>query len=560
MNSPCNQLNDDLHQESADNDADHDSEGDTDEITFERLSEETKLKRMMEIDEKLRVKGDNLALRGYSSTMYTNAGGGLNPFTKDPTKLNCESYRPNANNKLEYGAKLITSGLVDKIYYTEARLTHEALKRIRRYLHKYFPAVKIVAVPMSEQSKKAFELGKAEDDHERDASFSGCAALIHISWWKRLTNKQPKNEVAGRALELVYSPTGTTGDPSEYLVDLLVYAVSGNKAATPGPGLQTTKALNQWIADNLKYHLHRKSKVTLLGDFNAVQFTCDRASGIFSKQDGGFSIHKVVEAVAPSMRYANTAKGFRTKTYTPTAEKPPVSLLDYVVVSENMGPFHFSTSTIIDANLSKTHFVHLFSFIENPLVQIPNPDFQAAQMTPEETPNHCLIQLWPLKQHRKHRRSKPCEEKKCQVCTYSTEKLQAPEKVMEINEAFEAYVLTKGPERSDITIDQPEEERLQTREAGEMLTNTVFKQLITAQKETQTDYARDPRIITTHSKPAKKAERLKIDVCKKILSHWNQLPTPFSTQLADILHHIYALRQYAKACITWQTWQRNYAI
>ena len=182
MNSPCNQLNDDLHQESADNDADHDSEGDTDEITFERLSEETNLKRMMEIDEKLRVKGDNLALRGYSSTMYTNAGGGLNPFTKDPTKLNCESYRPNANNKLEYGAKLITSGLVDKIYYTEARLTHEALKRIRRYLHKYFPAVKIVAVPMSEQSKKAFELGKAEDEHERDASFSGCAALIHISW------------------------------------------------------------------------------------------------------------------------------------------------------------------------------------------------------------------------------------------------------------------------------------------------------------------------------------------------------------------------------------------
>ena len=251
------------------------------------------------------------------------------------------------------------------------------------------------------------------------------------------------------------------------------------------------------------------------------------------------------------MRYANTAKGFRTKTYTPTAEKPPVSLLDYVVVSENMGPFHFSTSTIIDANLSKTHFVHLFSFIENPLVQIPNPDFQAAEMTPEETPNHCLIQLWPLKQHRKHRRSKPCEEKKCQVCTYSTEKLQAPEKVMEINEAFEAYVLTKGPERSDITIDQPEEERLQTREAGEMLTNTVFKQLITAQKETQTDYARDPRINTTHSKPAKKAERLKIDVCKKILSHWNQLPTPLqhaisrhtapyicSASICKSLHHL----------------------
>ena len=167
-------------------------EDNPEEISFARLSETRALKLMIDLDAKMETVGDKPALRGFNSTIVVNAGGGLNPFSKNPDQLSSDSQRPRPNNKMEYVARLITERLVDKIYFTEARVTGDTGRRIAKYLSEYFPQVKMVCVPMSEHTQRAFDLGKEKTpEKEKDnGGFSGCLALMHISWWNRLVTKK----------------------------------------------------------------------------------------------------------------------------------------------------------------------------------------------------------------------------------------------------------------------------------------------------------------------------------------------------------------------------------
>jgi len=375
--------------EEEDDNEESESDGENEEISFERRSEKAALEGMLSLDSSMRTVGDKLALQGYNSTIVCNAGGGLNPFTKNPNKLISDQRYPVPHNKLEYAANLITARVVDKIYFTEARVTHDIGDKIGKYLKKRYPHVRMVFVPMSEHTKTAFDkesttTPKSDEDH---GEFSGCLALMHASWWNRLVNKRPRNETAGRSMELIFSHDGLEHDPDNYLVDLLVYAVSGNKAIS-GVGLSTTKALNEWIVRKLGDHTRNKSRVTLLGDFNAAQFKTDRESGKLRREDEHpLSIHQTLKMFVPSiMFYANTSRGYRTKTYTTTAKQDAKSLIDYIVMSKNMGSFNLSTGTIINPSLSCTHLPHLYSLTENPFpASQTNRNHEEARTTPTTT-------------------------------------------------------------------------------------------------------------------------------------------------------------------------------
>ena len=176
---------------------------------------------LKDLDDNLRPIGTSCATRGFGSSIYVNTGGGLDPFTK-------ASRQPEPLSRISRFARLIKRRAADKILMSETHITVDKAKEIREYLDTFYPEVKLVMVPMNETTKQAINEERKEKDPT--SGFSGVGALLHVSWFDRLINKAPVNSCAGRALELIFSEDGTTASPI-LQVDLIVYAVSGSKAA-----------------------------------------------------------------------------------------------------------------------------------------------------------------------------------------------------------------------------------------------------------------------------------------------------------------------------------------
>lgn len=219
-----------------------------------RTKNKKTLSAILDLENELHPEGDHLSLRGYNSSILINTGGGLGPY-----KRNKQPIKESRIHKL---ASLIQTRAVDKIHLTETHITPTIHGEIVEYLATNFPDVKIVHAPMNKQSAEV--IGDEQ-------GYSGVATLMHITWFKRLTNQRPINSCAGRSLELIYTTNGAPPGPDNpALVEITAYAVSGGKA-THGPGLAHMQHLSKWLHKKVADHITDNYKTIIAGDFNATQ-------------------------------------------------------------------------------------------------------------------------------------------------------------------------------------------------------------------------------------------------------------------------------------------------
>jgi len=369
--------------------------------------------------------------------------------------------------------------------------------------------VKMISVPMTTHTSNAVTCTqphqKGAEGKQKDArtnTHAGITAFIHKDLWDTLQDKNPPNEVAGRALELRY------GDPGKGFTDLIVYQVSGDKQLG-AVERKLSMDLAHWV--HTKLAQHNGTPTTLMGDFNAAKLTHHRSPPHLTKYDrASHTLHK--NAKVANLRCPSTDHGYEVLfTYTPNEKE--VSVLDYIyetacsvgllcATARNMRPF------------SRSHRALLFSYPTDPL-ELTNTR-PPEQVT--ETPNpHTKTsnQKWPLWSHKYHKHDKECPTGKCAVCHFRWTALQETDRLSAVTSA--AANFQEPPSTDPPPTDQPEHERSLAREAANDLLEEVTAALVQAAQDTAEEFRATRKQQTKREKKHALSHERKLSLTHTIL-------------------------------------------
>ena len=421
-----------------------------------------------------------------------------------------------ANNKTSIIASLIEKKILYRAYVTESRVTLPIFKNIRKYLTQNHSKVRVVSVNMTKHSSKLLQDDK---DEESTGSHSGIIAFLHVDLYNTLENKQPKNEVAGRCMELKFSSASFS------FVDLIVYQVSGLKILTSqiGSGFQIAKDVSHWVHSKLT--LHSKGNVCLMGDFQTVRYTHHRFPPHFipNVDTNPFSLHHLADPF--TLNHVSVQHGRPIATYAP--KNVDVSIIDHLYASTSSPHIACATATKL-LPFSKTHRALLFSFSSNPLIITGiEPPTPPADDTPRNGP-----QRWGLHTSHKHKRHLECPDK-CGSCKYQWHTLTEAPRLEALSDATTKYTQSTPTEPHPTDEDMPEHQREKIRNAGNDLATSIFKILSDAAEDTSASLKKDQSGNQQTTKQNKKIA-LETDHLCSILNAWTEVH-PAISQLASHL-------------------------